>query len=580
MVLLQKTLMRLKIWQFLTDGSKWKGVLDKRLFSIFRQTGCLVKEMEEAVMAESKHLFDQIKMGENMLSMEHITKIYENGFVANSNVNFCVRKGEIHGLVGENGAGKTTLMKVLFGQESLEEGRILLAGQETKITSPLDALGYGIGMVHQHFMLVESLSVADNMVLGGEPVKGALYDRKEARRRTLEVAGKYELAVDPDAIVENLSVGYKQRVEILKILLRGARLLLLDEPTAVLTPQEIRELFVQLKKLRDQGFSIVFISHKLNEVREICDRITVLRMGKSMGTVDVANVTETDISRMMVGRDVILDIEKEPAKPGASVLKVRDLTYVRPSGKAAFEQISFDVRSGEILGVAGVEGNGQSELADVIAGLLPIDAGEVWVNQESIKNKKTIREIREMGVSMVHEDRMTYGVSKIQSIKENMVVDRYYKKEYKKHGLLDRQKIRAESLRHIQEFMVKCDGSEAAVKTLSGGNIQKVVAAREFTSHPKFLQACHPTRGIDVGAAEMIRKKILALRDEERTAVLLFSADLAELLSVSDSVVVMYAGKIVAYFPDAKQADEQQLGEYMLGLKKQSEEEIGGIIFE
>jgi len=536
--------------------------------------------MEGAVMAESKLLFDQIKIGEDMLSMEHITKIYENGFVANSNVNFCVRKGEIHGLVGENGAGKTTLMKVLFGQESLEEGRILLAGQETKITSPLDALEYGIGMVHQHFMLVESLSVADNMVLGGEPVKGALYDRKEARRRTLEVAGKYELAVDPDAIVENLSVGYKQRVEILKILLRGARLLLLDEPTAVLTPQEIRELFVQLKKLRDQGFSIVFISHKLNEVREICDRITVLRMGKSMETVDVADVTETDISRMMVGRDVILDIEKEPAKPGTSVLKVRDLTYVRPSGKAAFEQISFDVRSGEILGVAGVEGNGQSELADVIAGLLPIGVGEVWVNQESIKNKKSIREIREMGVSMVHEDRMTYGVSKLQSIKENMVADRYYKKEYKKHGLLDRQKIKAESLHHIQEFLVKCDGSEAAVKTLSGGNIQKVVAAREFTSHPKFLLACQPTRGIDVGAAEMIRKKIVALRDEERTAVLLFSADLAELLSVSDSVVVMFAGEIVAYFPNAKQVDEQQLGEYMLGLKKQSEEEIGGVIFE
>lgn len=345
-------------------------------------------------MAESKHLFDQIKMGDDMLSMEHITKIYENGFIANSDVNFCVRKGEIHGLVGENGAGKTTLMKVLFGQESLEEGKILLAGQETKITSPLDALEYGIGMVHQHFMLVESLSVADNMVLGGEPVQGVLYDRKEARHQTLEVAEKYELAVDPDAIVENLSVGYKQRVEILKILLRGARLLLLDEPTAVLTPQEIRELFVQLKKLRDQGFSIVFISHKLNQVREICDRITVLRMGKSMGTVDVADVTETDISRMMVGRDVILDIEKKPAKPGASVLKVRDLTYVRPSGKAAFEQISFDVQGG----------------IDVIAGLLPIGSGNVWVNQESIKGKKSIREIREMGVSMVGRNVYVYGL--------------------------------------------------------------------------------------------------------------------------------------------------------------------------
>lgn len=531
-------------------------------------------------MTEKQKLFEDIRIGDDMLTMENITKIYENGFVANSNVNFCVRKGEIHGLVGENGAGKTTLMKVLFGQENPEGGRILIAGQEHKITSPLDALDYGIGMVHQHFMLVDELSVADNMALGKEPVKGILYDRSEARKQALEVSKKYDLEVDPDAIVGKLSVGYKQRVEILKILLRGAKLLLLDEPTAVLTPQEIRELFVQLKNLRDQGFSIVFISHKLNEVREICDRITVLRMGKSVGTVDIKDVTEADISRMMVGRDVMLDIEKETAKPENVVLKVRDLNYEDMQGRKVFSGVSFDVRSGEILGVAGVEGNGQAELADVIAGLLPVQTGDVFVNGASIKDVKSIRDIREMGVSLVHQDRMIYGASKNQSIEENIVADRYYKKEYTKRGFLNWKKIREESRDHITEFLVKCEGPDAPVKTLSGGNIQKVVAAREFTSDPKFLLSCHPTRGIDVGAAEMIRKKMVELRDKNRTAILLFSADLTELLSVSDSIFVMYEGEIVAYFPDAKKINEQMLGEYMLGLKKQSKEEIGGVIFE
>ena len=539
-----------------------------------------IESEDELEMTEKQRLFEDIKIGDDMLTMENITKIYENGFVANRDVNFCVRKGEIHGLVGENGAGKTTLMKVLFGQENPEGGRILIAGQEHKISSPLDALDYGIGMVHQHFMLVDELSVADNMVLGGEPVKGILYDRAEARRLALETSKKYDLEVDPDAIVGRLSVGYKQRVEILKILQKGARLLLLDEPTAVLTPQEIKELFVQLKHLRDQGFSIVFISHKLNEVREICDRITVLRMGRSVGTVEIKDVTEADISRMMVGRDVMLDIDKKVAKPEKTVLKVRNLSYGTGQERKIFSNISFDVRAGEILGVAGVEGNGQAELADVIAGLLPVQTGDVSVNGTSIRDVKSIREIREMGVSLVHQDRMIYGASKTQSIQENIVADRYYKKKYSKNGLLDWKKIRNESVNDIKEFLIKCEGPDAAIKTLSGGNIQKVVAAREFTSDPKFLLVCHPTRGIDVGAAEMIRKKIVELRDEKRTAVLLFSADLTELLTVSDSIFVMYEGEIVAYFPDAKKADEQMLGEYMLGLKRQSVEEIGGVIFE
>ena len=528
-------------------------------------------------MAEDRNVFDGVAIGEDMLSMEHITKIYDNGFVANKDVNFTVKKGEIHGLVGENGAGKTTLMKVLFGQETPEGGCIRLAGQEIRILSPLDALSYGIGMVHQHFMLVNALTVADNMVLGEEPTRGLLFDRAKARELTKDVAQKYELEVDPDALISDLSVGYKQRVEILKILLRGAKLLLLDEPTAVLTPQETRELFIQLKSLREKGFSIVFISHKLNEIKEICDRITVLRAGRSVGTVNVGDVTEADISRMMVGRDVMLDIKKDKAQPGENVLSVRDLGFVSKLGTTAFRDISFDVRSGEILGVAGVEGNGQSELSDVIAGLLPLQTGDVRIEGESIRGK-SIRAVRELGASLVHEDRMTYGVSRLQSIKENIAADRYYKKAYRRRGLLDLKKLEDDSRSLISEFLIKCDGPEAAVKTLSGGNIQKVVAAREFSSAPKFLLACHPTRGIDVGAAEMIRNKIVSLRDQERTATLLFSADLAELLSVSDSLFVMFDGRIVAYFPDAAAIDEQTLGEYMLGLREMSAEEIGGLV--
>ncbi|NLY45147.1 MAG: ABC transporter ATP-binding protein [Tissierella sp.] len=518
-------------------------------------------------------------MGDDILSMENITKIYGNGFVANKNVNFTVRKGEIHGLVGENGAGKTTLMKVLFGQEIPEEGRILLAGKEVNISSPLAALEYGIGMVHQHFMLVESLSVAENMVLGSEPVKGITFDYEEAVRRSTEVSKKFDLEVNPKAKIRDLSVGYKQRVEILKMLLHGAQILLLDEPTAVLTPQETKELFVQLKQLREKGFSIVFISHKLNEVKDICDRITVLRNGESVTTADVASVSEQDISRMMVGRDVLLNIEKEKANPGKTVLSVSNLSYKNKFGLYSFKDLSFDIRSGEILGVAGVEGNGQSELANVLAGLYEIEDGDIKVDGTSIKGM-TVRQIREKGMAIIHEDRMTYGASATQSIAENIISDRFYKSEYKKKGFINWKDIVSKSKELIKDFSIKADGHDAEVRTLSGGNIQKVVAAREFTSSPKVLIACQPTRGIDVGAAELIRKKMIALRDKEDTATLLFSADLAELLNTSDEIIVMYGGKITAYFPDVSVINEEILGEYMLGLKTQSREEIGGVVHE
>ena len=530
-------------------------------------------------MTFDKKAFNNIAMGEDLLSMQKITKIYGNGFVANNNVDFTVRKGEIHGLVGENGAGKTTLMKVLFGQEIPEQGKIYLAGEEVKISSPLAALDYGIGMVHQHFMLVESLSVAENMVLGGEPTKGLSFDYDEAVRQATEVSKKFDLIVNPKALIRDLSVGYKQRVEILKMLLHGAQILLLDEPTAVLTPQETRELFVQLKQLREQGYSIVFISHKLNEVKEICDRITILRSGVSVLTTDVASVSEQEISKLMVGRDVVLDIQKLKAKPGKTVLRVSNLSYINKFGLYAFKNLDFTVRSGEILGVAGVEGNGQSELADALAGLLSIQEGDIKVNGRSIVGK-SIREIREEGVAIIHEDRMTYGASSTQSIAENILSDRFYKPEYLKMGFLNGEKIVAKTKELIQSFAIKSDGHDALVRTLSGGNIQKVVAAREFTSLPKLLIACQPTRGIDVGAAELIRRKMLMLRDKENTATLLFSADLSELLNGSDSIIVMYDGLITAYFPDASQINEEILGEYMLGIKRQKIEEIRGVIYE
>ncbi|MFI5358969.1 MAG: ABC transporter ATP-binding protein [Halanaerobiales bacterium] len=516
---------------------------------------------------------------DTVLEMRNITKIYSNGFVANNDITFSVRRGEIHGLMGENGAGKTTLMKVLFGLEKPEKGQIILNGQEVHIDNPLQALEYGIGMVHQHFMLVGSLTVAENMVLGLEPKNGLLFDYKRAVRETEEISRRFNLPIDANAIVNDISVGMKQRLEILKILYRGAKILLLDEPTAVLTPQETTELFKQLKHLRDQGYTIVFISHKLGEVKELCDRITVLRRGEVVGTADIDDVTELDISRMMVGKDVDLNIEKEEAKPGKTILRVRNLNYTNLFGKKALNNLSFDLRQGEILGVAGVEGNGQTELSEILSGLLVPDSGEVRIKGEPINNM-SIRDIRLTNTSLIHEDRMIYGASADQTIVENIIADRYFQKGYNSKGFLNKKYNYDNTRELIKEYQIACDGPEARISTLSGGNIQKVVAAREFSSQPELLIVSQPTRGIDVGAAELIRQKMISLRDRHRTAILLFSADLTELLTMSDGIIVLYNGEIVAYFPDVKRINEEILGKYMLGLEKQSPEEIGGVVHE
>ena len=452
---------------------------------------------------------DDIAIGEDILSMQDITKIYSNGFVANKAVNFSVRKGEIHGLVGENGAGKSTLMKVLFGQETPETGRILLRGKEVHIENPLMALDYGIGMVYQHFMLNDSLTVAENMVLGIEPKKNGILDLKQAIKVTEDISKKYNLPVNPKMKIKDISVGLKQRVEILKILMRGATILLLDEPTAVLTPQETEELFRHFKQFKEEGYTIVFVSHKLNEIKEICDRITVLRKGQSIATASVEDVTETDISRMMVGRDVFLtNLEKAPAEPQKPVLKIRDLSHIDKFGNYALRDISFDLRQNEILGVAGVEGNGQTQLSETISGLLPIQTGDIQIGGESIKGKN-IRLIRETQTSLIHEDRMVYGVANTETISENLISDRYYKDEFNSRGILKEKEILNLSNSLIKEYTIKCDGPDAPVKTLSGGNAQKVIAAREFSSNPLLLIASHPTRVIDVFSTEFIRRKIV-----------------------------------------------------------------------
>lgn len=512
-----------------------------------------------------------------ILLMENITKVYSNGFVANQDVFFSLKKGEIHALAGENGAGKSTLMKILFGEEVPDYGRILLNNEEVKIDNPMTAIRYGIGMVHQHFMLAPSLTVAENMIMGMEPKRLGLIDSEKAVKMCREVAEKYNFSVNPVAKVGSLPVGVKQKVEILKALLRGAKILILDEPTAVLTPQETDELFVQLKLLKENGHTIIFISHKLKEIKQICDRITILRHGKSMGEYEVKDLSEQDISKLMVGRDVVLKVDKGEVKRGERVLRVRDLCVQDDWGKAMVKKVSFDICKREILGVAGIEGNGQREIAEAVTGLTKHYNGNITVKNHDI-SKESIRKIRDLGLSHIPEDRMTYGVSADSSILDNIISNRFYKKEYNNSGMLKKKKIFEEVDRLINDYIVKCDGREQTVRMLSGGNIQKVVVARECSSQPDIIVVNQPTRGIDVGAIEFVRKHLVELRDMG-AALLLISADLNEILELSDRLLVLCEGEIVAYFSKSSEVSEQELGEYMLGLKRMTNEQIGGAIY-
>ena len=533
------------------------------------------------------HLKEGGLLSKDILRMEGITKIYGNGILANENVDFTLREGEIHALMGENGAGKSTLMNILFGMQQPTSGKIFLNGEEVKIRNSSEALSMGIGMVHQHFMLVPSLTVTENLILGHAPTKGVLIDLAKAKQIVRELSDKYHFNLDPDARVKDLSVGMKQQLEILKALYRGAKILILDEPTAVLTPQETEKLFEQLKLLRDNGHALVFISHKIREVIEICDRVTIMRGGRSMGVYDVhgdpamgtRDITEDEISRLMVGRDAVLEISKAPAQPREVVLSVEKAFHVDSEGKVRVNDVSFAVRSGEILGIAGVEGNGQTELVAMLTGMLPLDAGDVRVSGDSIRGKD-IRYIRENMLAYVPQDRLTYGVSAGQDILHNLIPFLTSDKNYTSHGVLKMRRLRKLADEVSRDFLVKCDSSGQLVSMLSGGNMQKVVVGRELSAKTRkqapLVVADQPSRGIDIGATKFIHRKLLEMRDQG-TAILLISADLNEILELSDSVIVLYDGKISGYFQDTKELTEKELGQYMLGIKMQTPEQIKGV---
>ena len=510
---------------------------------------------------------------EYVVQMKGITKVYPNGIAANQGVDFNVKRGEIHALMGENGAGKSTLMKMLFGLEQPTEGEIYVNGEKVSLTSPTVAISKGIGMVHQHFMLVPNLTVAENMVLGMEPKhKGMFMDYKKAVEITEEYAKKYNLHVDPNAKVRDIPVGMKQKVEILKALVRGAKILILDEPTAVLITQETEELFKELIHLKEQGYTMIFISHKLHEIKQITDRLTIMRSGKSMGVYQTADISKEEISRLMVGRDVILTVEKDQAQPTDVVLRVRDLEYTNEWNKKMLNKLSFDVRKGEILGIAGVEGNGQRELVDMLFNLNTPDSGTATVNGQSVIGQPQ-RKIRDLGVSLIPEDRMTFGMAGTATIEENLMSDRSADKKYNNGPLFNMKKMHEDSDQLIKDYKVLCKSRNQQVGMLSGGNIQKVVVAREFSADPILIIADQPTRGIDVGATEFIRKKLVEL-SRAGAAVLLVSADLNEVMELSDSLIIMYNGGIAAYFEDTTSLTDAVMGEYMLGLKQQSDEEV------
>ncbi|MDR1440139.1 MAG: ABC transporter ATP-binding protein [Clostridiales bacterium] len=509
--------------------------------------------------------------------MDGITKIYSNGFVANRDISFSVAEGEIHALVGENGAGKTTLMKVLFGMEAPQEGAIYIEGRKAHISSQLDAIDKGIGMVHQHFMLLPSLSVAENVVLGIEPLKRGLFDYGRAVQMAQQLADRYDFSLDAKSKVEDLSVGLMQKVEILKALIKGTKVLILDEPTAVLTPQETEELFLQLFRLRDAGHAIIFISHKLEEVMRLCDKVTVLRRGRCHGTFGISELDEARISRLMVGRDVVLKMDKAPPERGGPVLEVERLVHANAAGKNAVDSLSMTVRAGEVVGIAGVEGNGQAELSDAISGMKPYSGGSVRINGSEVAGK-SIREVRGLGLAYIHEDRMSFGCAPQMSVRDNIVADRYRNRGCRKGPFIDGRRLNGIADRCIEDFEIACDSRSQPVRMLSGGNIQKVVIAREFTSGGNFIMASQPTRGIDVGTTEMIRKKLIQKSREENVAVLLISADLNEVLEVSDRLLVMRKGKIVAAFPEAGKVPEDELGEYMLGLRAMEAGEMEGLL--
>lgn len=510
----------------------------------------------------------ELSKEEYAIEMIDITKRFA-GIVANDHVTLQLKTGEIHALLGENGAGKSTLMSVLFGLYQAEEGVIKKRGQIVRIQNPNDANALGIGMVHQHFKLVECFSVLDNIILGVEDTKAGFLCRDHAREKVMELSEKYGLRVDLEALVEDISVGMQQRTEILKMLYRDNEILIFDEPTAVLTPAEIQELLQVMRNLAAEGKSILFITHKLNEIMEVADRCSVLRKGKYIGTVDIRQCTKTELSRMMVGRDVDFAVQKEEARPGPVILDVRDLVVPsRMSQKNAVNHVSFQVRSGEIVCIAGIDGNGQTELVYGISGLEAAAGGTITLCGKDITHA-SIRARSEAGISHIPEDRHKHGLVLDYTLEDNMILQRYFESEFTdKMGFLRKKNIRGYAQRLIGEYDVRSgQGPVTPARSMSGGNQQKAIIAREIDKDPQLLIAVQPIRGLDVGAIEYIHKQIVAQRDSGK-AVLLVSLELDEVMTVSDRILVMYEGEIVGEL-DPKTATVEQLGLYMAGAGRE-----------
>jgi simple sugar transport system ATP-binding protein len=517
-------------------------------------------------MSENEMKRKKAMENEYIIEMLNITKEFP-GIKANDNITLQLRKGEIHALLGENGAGKSTLMSILFGLYQPTSGTIKKNGKEVHINTPNDANELNIGMVHQHFKLVECFSVLDNIILGVEPTKGLFLEKKGARSKVMELSNKYGLKVDPDALISDITVGMQQRTEILKMLYRDNEVLIFDEPTAVLTPQEIEELMKIMKNLAKEGKSILFITHKLNEIMEVADRCTILRKGKYIGTVDIDKTSKEELSKMMVGRNVNFSVDKKPAEPGETVLKISHMTVPsKVHSNNAVKDVSLNVRKGEIVCIAGIDGNGQSEFVQGLTGLEKVSAGTITFMGKDI-TKSSIREKSKLGMSHIPEDRHKHGLVLDYTLEQNMVLQRYWQPEFQKAGFIKAKAVRQYSDRLIEQYDVRSgQGSTTIARSMSGGNQQKAIIAREIDKDPELLVAVQPTRGLDVGAIEYIHSQLVSQRDKGK-AVLLVSLELDEVMDVSDRILVMYEGEIVGEL-DPKKITVEELGLYMAGAKR------------
>ncbi len=510
-------------------------------------------------------------MAEYLLEMKNISKHFPL-VKANDRVNFSVKKGEIHALVGENGAGKSTLMSILYGLYQADEGEIFIDGKKVNITNPNKAIELNIGMVHQHFMLVPPLTIAENVILGREPRKNYFFvDKQKAAQEIKDLSEKFNFKINPWVKIEDVSVGIQQRVEIIKVLYRGAEILILDEPTAVLTPQEVDELFRMLESLKEQGKTIIFITHKLNEVMAVSDQVTVMRNGKVVGTMKTADTNTSEIANMMVGREVLLETKKEEQKAGKVVLKLENINILNQHKFPILKDINLTIKEGEILGIAGVEGNGQTELVEAITGLRPVSSGKIFLYEKDTTNLKP-RKIRELSVAHIPEDRRKRGIISEYSVAENLILGFHYRSPFTRGLSLNFPAINQHARQLISDYDIRPPDKDNLLKSLSGGNQQKVIVAREFYGEPILLVASQPTRGLDVGSIEFVHRQLLQARGKGK-AILLVSAELDEILSLSDKIAVIYEGQIIEVI-NAEKVDIKRLGLLMTGAGTSQRKEI------